>query len=168
MVDSSDRQEPVEKHRPLSPASTLDERRQRALAQCDHLIRDFAQRANRHKARYKRLQVMSVTLAISTTILAALSAGNLLGQWDWIVPAMSGLAALATTLLSQTSTQKMWVESRNMAQQFQMEQFLYLQSSGEYGKIQDEAECLKVFSHRLMRIWSQAQEKWSQQATAKN
>ncbi|MEM1291950.1 MAG: DUF4231 domain-containing protein [Cyanobacteria bacterium P01_H01_bin.162] len=168
MGDSSERQAPMARYKPLSPTSTLEERRQQALEQCDHLIRDFAQRANRHKARYKRLQVMSVTLAISTTILAALSAGQGLGQWEWIVPAMSGLAALATTLLSQTSTQKMWVESRNMAQQFQMEQFLYLQSSGEYGKIQDEAEGLKLFSHRLMLVWSQAQEKWSQQAAAKN
>mgnify|MGYP001793544726 FL=1 len=105
MVDGSERQAPMERYHPFSPTGTLEERRQQALAQCDHLIQDFAQRASRHKARYKRLQVMSVTLAISTTILAALSAGQGLGQWEWIVPAMSGLATLATTLLSQTSTQ---------------------------------------------------------------
>ena len=159
-------QEPVERYKPLSPAETFEDRRQQALEQCDHLIRDFARRASRHKARYKRLQIASVTLAISTTMLAALSASAVLGQWEWVVTAVSGLATLATTLLSQTNTQKMWVESRNMSQQFQMELFLYLQASGEYRHIQDEAESLKIFSQRLMNVWSQAQEKWSQRASS--
>lgn len=158
--------EPIERYNPLSPAETLDEKQQQALRQCEHLIKDFAKRADRHKVRYRRLQVTSVALAVCTTILSALSASKVLGQLDWIVPAVSGLATLSTTLLSQTTNQKMWVQSRNISQKFQMELFLYLQASGEYANIQDDSERLKLFSKRLMEVWSQGQENWSQQASS--
>jgi hypothetical protein len=156
----------MERYNPLNPAETLDEKRQQALQHCDHLIQDFAKRADRHKERYKRLQSMSITLAASTTVLSALSASKVLGQFDWIVPVISGLATLATTFLSQTTTQKMWVQSRNISQQFQTQLFLYLQCSGDYAGAQDDTERLKLFSKRLMEVWSQAQESWSQQASS--
>ena len=158
--------ESTERFNCLSPAETLEEKKQQALYQCEHLIRDFAKRADRHKSRYKRLQVMSITLAVATTILSAISASRVFGPLDWLVPAVSGVATLATTLLSQTNTQKMWIQSRNISQQFQMELFLYLQSTGDYGKTQDDEEQLKLFSARLMAVWSQAQENWSQQVSA--
>lgn len=156
----------MERYNPLSPAENLEERKQQALHQCDHLIKDFAKRADRHKARYKRLQVTSITLAVCTTILSALSASKVLGQLDWVVPSVSGLATLSTTLLSQTNTQKMWVQSRNISQQFQTQLFLYLQCSGEYANVQDDSERLQLFSKRLMEVWSQAQENWLQQASS--
>jgi hypothetical protein len=108
----------MERYNLLSPAENLEERKQQALHQCEHLIKDFAKRADRHKTRYKRLQVTSITLAVCTTILSALSASKVLGQLDWVVPAVSGLATLSTTLLSQTNTQKMWVQSRNISSSF--------------------------------------------------
>jgi hypothetical protein len=157
---------PMERYNPSSPAETLEERKQQALHQCDHLIKDFAKRADRHKNRYKRLQVTSITLAVCTTVLSALSASKVFGQLDWVVPTVSGLATLSTTLLSQTNTQKMWVQSRNISQQFQTQLFLYLQSSGEYASVQDDSERLQLFSKRLMEVWSQAQENWSQQASS--
>jgi hypothetical protein len=43
----------MDKYNPLSSAETLDEKKQQALRQCDHLIRDFANRADRHKVKYK-------------------------------------------------------------------------------------------------------------------
>lgn len=156
----------MERYNPLSPVETLEERKQQALHQCDYLVKDFSKRADRHKVRYKRLQLTSVMLAVCTTILSALSASKVLGQFDWIVPCVSGLATLSTTLLSQTNTQKMWVQSRNISQQFQTQLFLYLQCSGEYASIQDDSERLKSFSRRLMEVWSQAQENWSQQASS--
>jgi hypothetical protein len=156
----------MERYNPLVVAETLEEKRQQALHHCDHLIQDFAKRADRHKVRYKRLQLISITLSASTTILSALSTNKLLGQFDWIVPVISGLATLATTLLSQTNTQKMWVHSRDISQQLQTQLFLYLQCSGEYAGTQDDVERLKLFSKRLMEVWSQAQESWSQQASS--
>ncbi|MEM8534471.1 MAG: DUF4231 domain-containing protein [Chloroflexota bacterium] len=156
----------MEKLSPQLPTETLEEKRQYALTQCNYLIKDFAKRAGRHKIRYRRLQVISIVLAICTTILSALSASNLTVQIDWIVPAVSGLATLSTTLLSQTNAQRMWIQSRNIPQKFQMEHFLYLQSSGNYADVVDDPKRLNLFSKRLMEIWSQAQETWSQNATS--
>ncbi|MCU0565625.1 MAG: DUF4231 domain-containing protein [Oculatellaceae cyanobacterium Prado106] len=156
----------MERYNPLSPTETLEERKQQALHQCHHLINDFAKRADRHKSRYKRLQTTSIALAVCTTILSALSASKILGQLDWLVLSISGLATLATTLLSQTNTQKMWIQSRNISQQLQTQLFLYLQCSGDYAAGQDDSERLQLFSKRLMEVWSQAQENWSQQASA--
>lgn len=156
----------MERYNPLSPVETLEERKQQALNQCDYLIKDFAKRADRHKVRYKRLQITSVTLAVCTTILSALSASKVLGKLEWIVPTISGLATLSTTFLSQTNAQKMWINSRNISQQFQTQLFLYLQCSGDYANLGDDSERLKLFSKRLMEVWSQAQENWSQQASS--
>lgn len=156
----------MEKYLSMTPAKTLEERRQQALRQYDDLVRDFAKRADRHKSRYKRLQTTSIVLAVCTTVLAALSANRILGQLDWIVPTTSGLATLSTTLLSQTNSQRMWVQSRNISQQFQTQLFLYLQCSGEYANMEDESMQLKLFSNNLMKIWSRAQENWSQQASS--
>ena len=156
----------MEKYSPLSPVETFEERQQQALHQCDHLIKDFARRADRHKSRYKWLQVISITLAGCTTVLSALSASRVFGQLDWMVPAVSGLATLSTTLLSQTNTQKMWVNSRSISQQFQTQLFLYVQCSGEYANIQDDSERLQLFSKRIMDVWSQAQENWSDQVSS--
>jgi hypothetical protein len=152
----------MERYRLLSSTETYDEKQQQALSHCDHLIRDFAKRADRHKLRYKRLQRISIFLAALTTVLSALSASKVLGELDWIVLAISGLATLSTTLLSQTNSQKLWVQSRSTSQKFQTELFLCLQESGEYAKPKDSSERLKAFSRRLMEIWAQAQETWSQ------
>ena len=160
------KKKPLQRYQPLFAAETLEEKKQQAIDYCDHLIQDFAKRANRHKNRYKFLQVTSIILAVGTTILSALSAGKILGNLNWIVPMISGLATLSTTLLSQTNTHKMWTQSRNISQQFQAELFLYLQGSSHYANIEDEEERLKFFSQRLMAVWSQAQETWSEQASA--
>jgi hypothetical protein len=156
----------MERYNPLSPAATFEEQQQQALHQCDHLIRDFAQRADRNKTRFQRLQTASITLAIATTVLSALSASQLLGQLDWIVLTLSGLATLSTTFLSQTNTQKLWVQSRSTSQQFQREMFLYLQGGGDYAMAQGDADRLRLFSSRLMTVWAQAQETWAQHTSS--
>jgi len=66
---------------------------------------------------------IGIALAVCTSVLSALSASKVLGQLDWITLAISGLATLSTTLLSQTSSQettrnhkkpqKMWVQSQD-------------------------------------------------------
>lgn len=141
-------------------------KQRKALDQCNHLIKDFANRADRHKNRYKRLQFVSIALAVSTTVLSALSASKKLDSIAWIVPLVSGLATLSTTLLTQTNSQKIWVQSRNIAQKLQVEEFLYTQSSGEYGNLKNEEERLQLFSKRIMEVWAQAQETWSQSASS--
>lgn len=141
-------------------------KQQQALDQCEHLRRDFARRADRHKRRYRVLQTISVGLAIATTALAALAASQKLTRVEWVVPLVSGLTALSTTFLTQTNAQRIWIHSRGVSQRFQAEQFLYLQGSGVYGKVRDDSERLKLFSNRIMTIWSQAQEGWSQHVSS--
>lgn len=143
----------------------FEEKQRQALDQCNHLIKDFADRADRHKTRYKRLQFVSIALAVFTTVLSALSASKKLDSIEWVVPLVSGLATLSTTLLTQTNSQKMWVQSRSISQKFQVEEFLYTQSSGEYGNLKDE-ERLQMFSKRIVEVWAQAQETWSQSASS--
>ncbi|MGE3388272.1 MAG: DUF4231 domain-containing protein [Bdellovibrionales bacterium] len=92
---------------------SLSENKDKALEQCDHLVKDFAERATRNKVRFKRLRFVSIALALATTVLAALAATRKLSELDWFVPLISGLSALSTTFLSQTTTQKMWINSRN-------------------------------------------------------
>ena len=146
----------MDRYKPVSPAETLEEKKKQALDQCEHLIRDFAKRADRHKTRYKRLQATSIALAVSTTVLSAFSVSKTLGQLDWIVPMVSGLATLSTTFLTQSNNQSMWVQSRNISQKFQTEMFLYTQCSGEYADKEKEPQRLQLFSKRLMEIWSLA------------
>ena len=155
----------MDKYKPISLAETQEEKKKQALDQCEHLIRDFAKRADRHKTRYKRLQSTSIALAVSTTVLSALAASKALGQLDWVVPMVSGLATLSTTFLTQSNNQSMWIQSRNISQKFQTEMFLYIQCSGEYTD-KEEPQRLQLFSKRLIEIWSLAQDNWSQQAAA--
>ena len=156
----------MDKYKHISPAETPEEKEKQALEQCDHLIRDFAKRADRHKIRHKRLQATSISLAVVTTALSALAASKALGQLDWIVPIVSGLATLSTTFLSQSNNQGMWIQSRNISQKLQTEMFLYTQCSGEYADKEKEVLRLQLFSKRLMEIWSMAQDIWSQQAAS--
>jgi hypothetical protein len=76
------------------------------------------------------------------------------------------MATLATTLLSQTNAQKLWVSSRGISQKFHVEKFLYLQESGDYKSVNEEDERLKLFSKKVMDIWSQAQESWAQNTSS--
>jgi hypothetical protein len=150
----------------VSGHSSLTDKQRQAVDQCEQLIKDFARRADRNKSSFKRLQFISVFLGICTTILSALSANKKLNQFEWIVPLASGMATLATTLLSQTNAQKLWVSSRGISQKFHVEKFLYRQESGDYKSVNEEDERLKLFSKKVMDIWSQAQESWAQNTSS--
>ena len=140
---------------------SLAERQTAALAECDRLIGHFSHQASKHKQSFKRLKTMSIALTLVVTLLSALMAGQKLGQWDWIVPVISGFAALSTTLLSQTNSQRSWVQSRNVQQRLQSEKFLYGQEAGDYAELSTE-EKVRRFSNQVMEIWSEGHESWGQ------
>jgi hypothetical protein len=133
-----------------------------ALHFCDELIQDFKARADRHKRTFKLLRYSSVSLAIAVTVIATLTA--LQGVSLWIVPIISGLSALFTTLLSATNSQERWVHSRGVQQQLEAERFLYVQHAGGYATADEEAN-VRLFSERLVAIWSQGQQGWAQSVT---
>jgi Protein of unknown function (DUF4231) len=140
---------------------SLQEKQSEAIRECDRLIQHFQGQAGKHKRDFMRLKKLSISLTLVVTLLATLSAGKKLGDWEWIVPVISGFAALSTTLLSQTSAQKTWVHSRSVQQRLTVEKFLYLQDAGNYTQL-DEKEKVRHFSNRVMEIWSEGHETWGQ------
>lgn len=139
----------------------LPEKQKEALNECERLIQHFSEEASEHKHHFKQLKQLSISLTLTVTLLSALAASKKLGEWDWIVPTISGLAALSTTLLSQTHSQKTWVHSRSVQQRLQVEKFLYLQDAGNYSQLNSEDKT-RHFSARIMGIWSEGHETWGQ------
>lgn len=140
---------------------SLQEKQSEAIRECEQLIQHFRGQASQHKRDFMRLKKLSISLTLIVTLLTTLSAGKKLGDWEWIVPVISGFAALSTTLLSQTSAQKTWVHSRSVQQRLNVEKFLYLQDTGNYTQL-DEEEKIRYFSNRVMEIWSEGHEAWGQ------
>jgi len=139
--------------------SSQEKQTKDALALCDELIQDFKDRADRHKRTFKLLRYASVALATVVTILSTLTA--IRGMDLWIVPVVSGLSALCTTLLSANNSQERWVHSRGVQQQLEAERFLYLQQASGYATLDKEAN-VRLFSERVVTIWSEAQQGWAQ------
>lgn len=138
-----------------------NQKHEEALKECDRLIERFKYLADKDKRRFMLLKQLSISLTLTVTLLSALAASRKLGDWEWIVPTTSGLAAISTTLLSQATSQKTWVNSRNVQQKLQVEKFLYLQASGNYLEMGEE-EKISHFSNRVMEIWSEGHENWGQ------
>ncbi len=147
-------------------ASPLHKQASDALQFCDELIHDFRARADRHKRLFKLLRYASVILAIVVTVVSTLISAltTTPKEYLWIVPALSGLSALCTTLLSTTNSQERWVHSRGVQQQFEAEKFLFLQQASRYATSDQEANG-RLFSERLMEIWSEGHQGWAQSIT---
>ena len=121
-----------------------------ALKECQRLIDHFHKKADKNKTLYRRLKYSSIALAVSVTVLSALSVVQ--QTVPWVVPVVSGLTALATALLGATNAQEIWVRSRNAEQQLTAEKFLYLQGAGRYANSSQEANA-RLFSERIVKIW---------------
>jgi hypothetical protein len=132
-----------------------------ALKECQKLIEHFHKKANKSKNLYRRLKYSSIALAVSVTVLSALSAVQ--QTFPWVVPVVSGLTALATALLGATNAQEIWVRSRTAEQQLTAEKFLYLQSAGRYANSSQGAKA-RLFSERIVEIWAGSHEAWEQVA----
>lgn len=139
----------------------LIERQKEALNECDRLIKHFDKEANEHKSNFKRLKKLSILLTLVVTFLSALTASGKLEHWEWIVPVVSSISALSTTLLTQTNSHKTWINSRNVGQKLRVEKFIYLQDSGQYTQLNEEDK-VRFFSQRIMEIWSAGHETWGQ------
>ncbi|MHC5594646.1 MAG: DUF4231 domain-containing protein [Nostoc sp.] len=138
----------------------LSQKQKEALNECERLIQHFKNKSRQNRRWFMGLKYSSIFLAATVTILSAIAASKKIEQLNWAVPVISGLATLSTTLLSQTSTQKVWVHSRGVQQKLQVEKFLYLQAAGVYSQITTEEEKICQFSNRIMEIWSQGHETW--------
>jgi hypothetical protein len=135
--------------------------REAALNECQGLINHFHKKAKKNKTLYRRLKYSSIVLAVSVTVLSALSVVQ--QTVPWILPVASGLTALATTLLGATNAQEIWVRSRATEQQLTAEKFLYLQAAGPYSKSDPDANA-RLFSERIVEIWEAGHQEWGQVA----
>jgi len=131
-----------------------EQRRVDALKQCDELITHFKRKAREGKRVFQIFKYSSVVLTIIVTVLSAIQ-----GIQQWIIPVFSGLAVLATTMLSATNAQELWLESRTTQQKLTVERFLFLQDAGEYDKL-GGPEKVQRFSERMMQIWSVGHAQW--------
>lgn len=144
----------------------LQQKQQGALSECDRLITHFSRKAAQNKYWFRQLKYLSIFLTAFVTILSAVSTVKKAEQWQWVVPVVSGLATLSTTLLGQTNSQKVWVHSRSVQQQLQVERFLYLQGAGDYANLETDEARMRHFSHRIMEIWSSGHENWQQNVSS--
>jgi hypothetical protein len=64
-------------------------------------------------------------------------------------------SALTTALLGSTNSQERWVNSRGVQQQLEAEKFLFQQRAGRYATSNEEQN-IRMFSERLVEIWSDA------------
>jgi hypothetical protein len=92
--------------------SQQEQSRKDALKQCDELIAHFKRKSREGKRVFQTFKYSSVILTIVVTVLSAIE-----GMQQWIIPVFSGLAVLATTMLSATNAQELWLESRTTQQQ---------------------------------------------------
>jgi hypothetical protein len=141
--------------------STIKKQAEDALQFYDELIHDFKTRADRHKRTFKLLRYSSVSLAIAATLVSTLvlSVTAIQGVYLWIIPILTGLSALSTTLLGATNSQERWVNARGVQQQLEAEKFLYQQRAGRYATPDEEAN-IRLFSERLVDIWSEGHQEW--------
>lgn len=146
---------------PNDPRRSLLEKQHDALTECDRLIQHFKRQSQRNKRRFNLLKYCCISLTVVVTILSGLAAAQQIERWEWLVPLLSGLGTLTTTLLGQTSTQKLWIQARTVQQRLHAERFLYLQGAGGYADLNDE-EQVRRFSSQVVEIWSQGHESWSQ------
>lgn len=130
-----------------------------ALELANHLINHFAGKATKIKRLYKIFRFTSVISISVVTILAFL---NIAYDWfplKWIIPSISIIATVLTTLMSITNAQKDWIYNRSTSQKFQRERFLYVQEAEKYSGI-EAGERVKLFSENLMKIWDEVHQEW--------
>lgn len=138
------------------PAS-LAGRHERALELCDDRARDWGARANRYRRRFRQYKYLTVTLAVTVTVLSGIE-----GVPGWIVTACSGLVALFTGLLAATQSQDLWVHSRWIQSRLYGERFLYLQGAGPYAEVaDDEEEKVQLFSQRIEDVLMEGHDGWA-------
>ncbi|MEV4489631.1 DUF4231 domain-containing protein [Micromonospora coxensis] len=139
-------------------ANELQALQDRALERWEYLQSNWRRRARVNKGTSVLLVYLSVSLAISATVLATAPAIP-----KWLVAAVSGGTALATTLLAATKAQEHWALARSIQNQLHAERFLYEQQAGPYALANastDEART-RLFSERITEIALAAHDSWA-------
>jgi hypothetical protein len=142
----------------MPDANDLRTLQERALARWEYLQSDWRRRARLNKVTSTALVYLSVTLAVTATVLASVPAIP-----KWSVALVSGGTALATTLLAATKAQEHWVLARSIQTQLHAERFLYEQQAGRYAPADGltDDERVRLFSERITEIAMTAHDSWA-------
>src|SRR5262245_47494869 len=139
--------------------SLLKSKQDEIIKECDGLISHFSNKAHESKRNFRSFKYSSVILSALVAILSALQSIKNWSLLQIVIPAISSVAALSTTLLAVTNAQEHWLQSRSTQQKLQVEKLLFLQEAGKYSDLELK-ERIKTFSEQVMNIWSSGHEQW--------
>jgi len=139
--------------------STLKSKQDEIIRECDRLINHFSDKAHEGKRNFRLFKYASVTLSVVVAILSTLQSIKHWSLLQLVIPGISSVSALTTTLLAVTNAQEHWIQSRSTQQKLQVEKLLFLQEAGKYSDLELK-ERIKTFSEQVMNIWSSGHEQW--------
>jgi hypothetical protein len=139
--------------------SPLKSKQDEILKECDRLINHFSRKAHESKRNFRSFKYVSVILSAIVAILSTLQSIKHWSLLQVIIPAISSITALSTTLLAVTNAQEHWLQSRSTQQKLHIEKLLFLQEAGRYSDLESK-ERIKTFSEQVMNIWSSGHEQW--------
>lgn len=138
---------------------SLESKRKDILDECEAMIIHFEGKAHSAKRSYQIFKYSSVVLATSVAVLATVQSIEQWPQLQIVIPIVSSIAALATTLLAVTNTQEHWIQARSTQQKLEAERILFTQEAGIYSKLGD-TERVRKFSEQFILIWSSGHKQW--------
>ncbi|MEU8639152.1 DUF4231 domain-containing protein [Amycolatopsis sp. NPDC048633] len=133
----------------------LQERKDRAVARWQGLVRNWRGRARRSRLASKLFTYGCVTLTVGTTAIAGVQTV----PRSWIIVASAG-AALAAGLMSATRSHEHWTASREVQNRLSSEHFLFEQGAGSYRDLSDQERVL-LFSERISEIGMAGHDSWA-------
>jgi hypothetical protein len=118
--------------------------------------RDFE--ATRHQNRYRRFQIIYITLAFIATILGSAQAYAIAADWDalTIIALLETVVALVATMVATISTSEppftQWIENRRIAEFLRQEYFRYLLRIDPYDRFTVKARRDMFLARRAAEI----------------
>jgi hypothetical protein len=131
------------------------------VAFCDERIAHFKKTADRQKRWWRLFQYTTMIVTVALTVVAGLSVGNVavINKVPWLIPVMSGIAALCSTLLAASRAQEQYLYHRKIEVRMKAERILYQQGAGAYSKLSDEGRARRL-TERIVEIWTSSYEEW--------
>ena len=127
----------------------------------DERIAHFKKTADRQKRWWRLFQYTTIIITVLLTVVAGLSVGDeaVINKVPWLIPGMSGIAALCSTLLAASHAQEQYLYHRKIEVKMKAEKILYEQGAGAYSKLSDEGRTRRL-TERIVEIWTSSFEEW--------
>jgi hypothetical protein len=131
------------------------------VAFSDERIKHFKRVADNQRRVWRILQYTTIIVTVLLTVVAALSIGDkaVINKAPWLIPVMSGIAALCSTLLAASHAQEQYLFHRKIEVKMKVEKILYLQGAGAYSKLSDEGRARRL-TERIVELWTSSFEEW--------